>query len=122
MEPDEQSPTLDKNKLSALHQILGQKLQPILANYKTSSADYLHNMKIAFSNNNTVELARITHALKGSSRTLFAMQLANHCQQLETEIKNNNLEEIGNLLNSIETTLAETGETLSSFEKLKMLT
>jgi len=124
MEPNKQPPqslpVLDEKNLGTLLQALGPKLQPILANYKVSSADYLKNMKTAFGNNDINELARITHALKGSCRTLSAEQLAEQCQMLEIAIQNNNLDRVSNILNSIGPTLTETIVEISNFEKSNM--
>jgi len=121
MEPNKQPPqslpVLDEKNLGTLLQALGPKLQPILHHYKISSANYLKNMKIALGVNDIDEIARIAHALKGSSRTLSAIHLANQCQILETEIQNNNHDEISGLLNSIDTIPENTIEELSNFEK-----
>ncbi|NOZ53169.1 MAG: Hpt domain-containing protein [Gammaproteobacteria bacterium] len=108
---------LDKNKLRILLQALGSNSQRIIDTYRTSSANYITRMKIAFANGDTNELAHIAHTLKGSSITLAATNLSEKCHLLEQAIYKNNLDNISVLLSHIETIRDHTVEELMKFEK-----
>jgi PAS domain S-box-containing protein len=64
----------------------------LLDQYIESNSRIIASMDKDFARNDTVELARKVHAVRGSSANLFLKQMAQHCADMESNIRRGDLD------------------------------
>ncbi|MBI9044865.1 MAG: Hpt domain-containing protein [Anaerolineaceae bacterium] len=76
---------------------------------------YLQKVIIAFENTNYLELKNASHNLKGACLNLGAGCMAEICQEIEEKAKEEQAEELGNLILRLKTAWTVTHEELNHY-------
>jgi HPt (histidine-containing phosphotransfer) domain-containing protein len=107
---------LDTDKISSLTSLLGDDFLAIIKVFIASIPDSLKQVRAANESNNTEELRKLLHSMKGSSGNVGASAFSQKCQELELVIKSgaSNLE--AELISDLEQIFASTEIALNALD------
>jgi len=115
--------SLDQEILSGIRmlQIEGEPdfLTELIDIYIQDSACLLERIKATLADQAGPEMRKAAHALKGSSMNLGARKLASLCQEMESAVQSNRLEDEPEILNRLEREYLRVWQALSAERKMK---
>lgn len=85
------SGVLDERIVGELKEIMGEDLGVLFETFIVDSQDKISQLKDIVFSTDLDAIRRLAHSLKGSSRNVGANNLANHCEKLEQDARNDSL-------------------------------
>ena len=76
-------------------------LRQIIAVFEEQADEIIADLGTAAANDDETQLANLAHKLKGSARTVGAIELGNHCERLEHEARRGDLAQLATRLEEI---------------------
>lgn len=83
---------VDLDNLKMLQELLGDRFSELIFTYLRDSEPRLEALKLSYEKNDMNEVCHQAHSLKGSSRNLGIIPLVDLCEKLETQSRQNNVE------------------------------
>ena len=90
-------------------------LKEVFDLYIEQAPGLINDIKKSYTDKNPVKLSQSAHALKGASLNIGAKKFADICKQLEMKGKENNLENVDELIKELDENFAITSEGLKTF-------
>ena len=105
---------LDSAIISELQEIMGEDLEMLLSTYIEDTQQKIEELKSQISEKDADNIRRTAHSIKGSSKNVGAMGLADWCQQMESSARDDNLQDVEMQLTNIETSFKEACDAIQS--------
>jgi CheY-like chemotaxis protein/HPt (histidine-containing phosphotransfer) domain-containing protein len=91
----QQAPAVNKDRLDAMLDAFGDaEFAALVELYQSDAPKRIEAMRIAYANNDAVELARVSHAFSGSCASIGAATLCSMCKEIESLAKTGTLNDI----------------------------
>ncbi|MBD3609053.1 MAG: Hpt domain-containing protein, partial [Gammaproteobacteria bacterium] len=89
----------------------------ILISFKEKQSDSANKIQYLLQQNNWDDAAKISHMIKGSGGNIGATKLSYEAARLETACNNHNIDEANNILTSLQFSLEQIIESISTLEE-----
>ncbi len=112
---DDPAKLIDFDSLMMLKELLGEKFIELVETYLKDSAVRIEKLKVALDAGDMETANHEVHGLKGSSRNIGINSLADLCDVLEKQCRENNVTEHEQQLAAIEQNFAAVAEHLKTY-------
>jgi two-component system sensor histidine kinase/response regulator len=90
----------------------GSFLRQIIGVFEQQASEIVEQLTAAASSGDTAQLAALAHKLKGSARTVGAVELGDQCERLERETRGGELQELNRQLEDLTTAVTRARNSL----------